>query len=593
MRTIIVYQPATPTVIKIASTGPQGPKGDTGDTGPAGAGYTLPVATSSVLGGIKQGTGVTIAGDGTLSVSGGGGGGSTNLTYSADTTSVTIASDTGTDATILASSGSIAGVMTSAQFTKLAGIATGATVGATWGSNITGQPSTFTPNLDSTFTTVRIRDAVSGYSVNLTVPSLADDYDITVPAAGIQPLDAVLTATTASFTTAQQTKLSGIATGATANSSDATLLARANHTGTQSYTTITGLGSLATLSAAPAGTLTGTTLASGVTASSLVSVGTITTGVWQGTAIADTYISSATTWNAKQAALVSGTNIKTVNGSTLLGSGDLTVGGMTNPMTTAGDTIYGGASGTPTRLAVGVPGGMYSLTSASVPVWYRRDQLVTISEEFIRNTADSTIFDFNNSGTGAAATIVASTSSILDDSCFGVGQFSTGTTTTGSMSMFAALQFSWIATAPSRGAQYTEFISRVRLENLSDATDTFTVRVGMLGALDDASRGSWFKYTNGTNSGQWQCLSRDASSVTTTNTTSTVAAGTWYTLRIVHTGTGTAYFYVNGTLVATNSTNVPTDYFVPAGLIIVKSAGTTARLMYIDYIQSTTLLPSR
>ena len=37
----------------------------------------------------------------------------------------------------------------------------------------------------------------------------------------------------------EKTKLSGIATGATANSSDATLLARANHTGTQSADTLT------------------------------------------------------------------------------------------------------------------------------------------------------------------------------------------------------------------------------------------------------------------------------------------------------------------------------------------------------------------
>ncbi len=56
--------------------------------------------------------------------------------------------------------------------------------------------------------------------------------------AGKQPLAAVLTGTTASFTTAQETKLSGITTGATANSADATLLARANHTGSQPAATI-------------------------------------------------------------------------------------------------------------------------------------------------------------------------------------------------------------------------------------------------------------------------------------------------------------------------------------------------------------------
>jgi len=57
--------------------------------------------------------------------------------------------------------------------------------------------------------------------------------------------------------------------------------------------------------------------------------------------LADTYIASAATWNAKQDALVSGTNIKTVNGNSLLGSGDLVVGGSitigTTPITSGTD----------------------------------------------------------------------------------------------------------------------------------------------------------------------------------------------------------------------------------------------------------------
>jgi hypothetical protein len=52
---------------------------------------------------------------------------------------------------------------------------------------------------------------------------------------------AAIANTTAAFTTAQETKLAGIATGATANSSDATLLDRANHTGAQAIGTVTGL----------------------------------------------------------------------------------------------------------------------------------------------------------------------------------------------------------------------------------------------------------------------------------------------------------------------------------------------------------------
>ena len=39
--------------------------------------------------------------------------------------------------------------------------------------------------------------------------------------------------------------------------------------------------------------------------------------------------SDITNWNSKQAALVSGTNIKTVNNQSLLGSGNITVSGGT------------------------------------------------------------------------------------------------------------------------------------------------------------------------------------------------------------------------------------------------------------------------
>jgi hypothetical protein len=56
------------------------------------------------------------------------------------------------------------------------------------------------------------------------------------------------------------------------------------------------------------------------------------------THIADTTIhvtsSDKTTWNAKQEALVSGTNIKTINNESLLGSGNITVGGSSLPSQT-------------------------------------------------------------------------------------------------------------------------------------------------------------------------------------------------------------------------------------------------------------------
>lgn len=60
-------------------------------------------------------------------------------------------------------------------------------------------------------------------------------------------LDAITVGSTnKAFTSTEKTKLSGITTGATANDTDANLKNRANHTGTQAASTITGLATVAT-----------------------------------------------------------------------------------------------------------------------------------------------------------------------------------------------------------------------------------------------------------------------------------------------------------------------------------------------------------
>lgn len=74
------------------------------------------------------------------------------------------------------------------------------------------------------------------------------------------------------YTTTEKTKLSGIAIGATANSSDATLLNRANHTGTQLAATISNFAA-ATLSVALSGLSLATGTAVVATDSILVAIG--------------------------------------------------------------------------------------------------------------------------------------------------------------------------------------------------------------------------------------------------------------------------------------------------------------------------------
>lgn len=94
---------------------------------------------------------------------------------------------------------------------------------------------------------------------------------------------------------------------------------------------------------AAAGTLTGTTLNATVVASSLTSVGTIATGVWNGTAIA--IANGGTGQTSKTAAFDA-----------------------LQPMTTSGDIIYGGVSGTGTRLAKATDGWVLTLVSG-LPAW--------------------------------------------------------------------------------------------------------------------------------------------------------------------------------------------------------------------------------
>lgn len=80
-----------------------------------------------------------------------------------------------------------------------------------------------------------------------------------------------------------------------------------------------------------------------------------------------------TTFNGKQAALVSGTNIKTVNGTTLLGSGDVgtityAYGGTGQTTVTTGDVLYGSATNTWSKLGIGTTGQILRVV-AGAPAW--------------------------------------------------------------------------------------------------------------------------------------------------------------------------------------------------------------------------------
>jgi len=110
--------------------------------GDGGSAYTLPVATDAVLGGVKIGSGVSVAGDGTISVAPQPGTG-TDLSYTAATRE--LASSTGNNATLpeVIVDGT-SGLMTGTQARKLTDIAAGAQVNPTAMSQAVAETGTDT-----------------------------------------------------------------------------------------------------------------------------------------------------------------------------------------------------------------------------------------------------------------------------------------------------------------------------------------------------------------------------------------------------------------------------------------------------------------
>jgi hypothetical protein len=189
-----------------------------------------------------------------------------------------------------------------------------------------------------------------------------------------------------------------------------------------------------------------------------------------------------------------------------------------------------------------------------------------------------------NTLTGAGAGVAVLSSAGLGNH-MGLIKMQTGTTTTGS-----AQQVTNAAYQPFRfdAASYTfEFVAKI--PTLSDGTDTFAVGMGL--ADMDAGvpippqatlGGAYFRYTHGTNSGKWEAVTATLpASLTATDTG--IAADTSfhrYTIKVIQ--SGSVLFYIDGVLVATNSTNVPTTVAANLHWRINKSAGTTTREWHID-----------
>jgi hypothetical protein len=221
----------------------------------------------------------------------------------------------------------------------------------------------------------------------------------------------------------------------------------------------------------------------------------------------------------------------------------------------------GGGSQTPQWLVAGFPS---------------RGLLTTISgiEHFLQATDGLHGFLATQAGTGAAASAGQAPAGRV-----GVVQCTTGTTTTGSCGLTGGLTSVRFGGGRHRARWDVQFAAA------SDGTETYTARVGFIDSTSgEPTDGVFFRYTHSVNSAQWVCVTRAAGVETTTNTSVTLGVGTYRVFEIEVNAAGTEVkFYLDGTLVATHTANIPTSTARTAlGAAIVKSAGTTARTMDLD-----------
>jgi hypothetical protein len=205
-------------------------------------------------------------------------------------------------------------------------------------------------------------------------------------------------------------------------------------------------------------------------------------------------------------------------------------------------------------------------------------------EDFVASVIGATDFSSTASGTGAATSLGVATYT----NRVGVVSNSTGTTATGRCTMISN------ATGISLGGanKINVFDSGTTLSAISDGTNTYTALVGYFDSTGGSVQtdAAMFRYTHTENGGNWSCVTRTGGVETSTSAgiAPTFGTGVFQALRIVNNDSTNCQFYVDGTLVATNTTNIPLGAAtMGAGSAIFKAVGTTAILIYTDWISLT------
>lgn len=213
----------------------------------------------------------------------------------------------------------------------------------------------------------------------------------------------------------------------------------------------------------------------------------------------------------------------------------------------------------------------------------KQDMALFQDERFVQKYAGHyTDFEGGVAGSPYSATTANAGSAIASGAAGrpGLVALNTNTNANGAVAVVTALAYPF-------GAGSITWEGEVSLSALADGTNTFVAHVGLFDSTGTASTTDAFFFRHSTaNSGNWSILVLSGGSVTSNiDTGIPVVPSTYYRLKIVISAAATQIdFYINGSLIASVTTGLPTrSIMYAAGCRIVKSVGTSNRQMRIDW----------
>jgi hypothetical protein len=220
---------------------------------------------------------------------------------------------------------------------------------------------------------------------------------------------------------------------------------------------------------------------------------------------------------------------------------------------------------------------------ARYKTWEDFDGNLVASTTNAANYGGFQTFQLNNgaaAGTGGQTSI---TDLLAGHSVYGVGQLTTGTTTTGRAS-FAGIHAYYVFDQ----ADTVRFSCRLRIPTVSDGTNTFIVRAGITTENTGVTPTGGGFYVEANTATNWQCYNDDDTTRTAGDSGIAVSNAAYVNIGIHYDG-ATCHFWMGTgandmTEVVTQSTNRPDTGQTGMGptVAIVKSAGATARTLNVD-----------